>query len=148
MGTSQILVRYTKLHVNSPGFSPDTLFTVLDANRLHPGGRDEWENWEGNLLSPGLHAVTVASYSLTEGAGDGRLGGGGVGGLSLPNMFREKLKDALPLSLLLVIRKLPSAQLASCVDLLCQLSPKWDEKCRKQGNISLAPSYVHSISVD
>jgi hypothetical protein len=55
----------------------------------------------------------------------------------LPNMYREELKDTLLISVLLVIRKLPSAQLASCVDLLCQLSPKWDEKCRKQGNVSL-----------
>ena len=65
--------------------------------------------------------MTVASYSLAEGAGDGE---GGAGGLSLQNMFREKLKDTLLLSLLLVIRKLPFAQLASSMSAFTQMGLK------------------------
>ena len=143
MGTTQILVQYTKLLRKPIQLNPATLFIVLDANRLHPGGRNEWENWEGNLLSPGLHAMTVSSYSLAEGAGDR-----GAGRLSLQHMSREELKDALLLNLLLVTRKLPATQLASCVDLLCQISRKLDKKCRKQGNISFTPLCIHSTSVD
>jgi hypothetical protein len=60
-------------YVNLSGFTPDTLFLVLDVNRLHPEGRDEWENWKLNLLSPGLHVAAVASYSLAEEGGGGVL---------------------------------------------------------------------------
>jgi hypothetical protein len=45
MGTAML-----SCYVNVSGFSPDNVFLVLDANRLHPGGggevagKDEWEN--------------------------------------------------------------------------------------------------------